>query len=131
MSDATLVTLHLRSAMLAAGRTQTRRGRVLRGGSWNNNGRNLRSAYRNHNAPDNRNDNIGLRLAGALPTAEGSTNQRPVRFRPHRAGGQTQGPRRGSRPMVETLPLGRFFCPWLWMSRRPHHSMRAGHALRP
>ena len=37
--------------------------RVLRGGSWNNNGRNLRSAYRNGNEPDNRNNNIGFRLA--------------------------------------------------------------------
>ena len=37
--------------------------RVMRGGSWNNNGRNVRSAYRNHNSPDNRNDNIGFRLA--------------------------------------------------------------------
>ena len=115
--------------MLAAGRTQTRRGRVLRGGSWINNGRNLRSAYRNHNAPDNRNDNIGLRLAGALPTAEGSTNQRPVRFRPHRAGGQTQGPRRGSRPMVETLPLGRFFLPRQRTLHRPRRTIRVGHAL--
>ena len=37
--------------------------RVMRGGSWNNNGRNVRSAYRNHNSPGNRNDNIGFRLA--------------------------------------------------------------------
>ena len=37
--------------------------RVLRGGSWNNNGRNVRSANRNRNAPDNRNQNIGFRLA--------------------------------------------------------------------
>lgn len=40
-------------------------GRVCRGGSWINNGRNLRSAYRNHNDPDNRNNNIGFRLAAA------------------------------------------------------------------
>jgi formylglycine-generating enzyme required for sulfatase activity len=26
---------------------------LLRGGSWNNNPRNCRSAYRNHNQPDN------------------------------------------------------------------------------
>jgi hypothetical protein len=36
---------------------------VLRGGSWNNNIRNLRSANRNHNNPDNRNNNNGFRLA--------------------------------------------------------------------
>ena len=37
--------------------------RVVRGGSWNNNGRNVRSAYRNRNEPDNRNNNLGFRLA--------------------------------------------------------------------
>ncbi|MEI6758192.1 MAG: SUMF1/EgtB/PvdO family nonheme iron enzyme [Chlorobium sp.] len=37
--------------------------RVLRGGSWNNNARNCRSAYRNNDTPDNRNNNSGFRLA--------------------------------------------------------------------
>ncbi len=37
--------------------------RVKRGGSWNNNARNCRSANRNRNNPDNRNNNIGFRLA--------------------------------------------------------------------
>jgi formylglycine-generating enzyme required for sulfatase activity len=37
--------------------------RVVRGGSWNNNGRNVRSAIRNRNTPDNRNNNLGFRLA--------------------------------------------------------------------
>jgi formylglycine-generating enzyme required for sulfatase activity len=36
--------------------------RVLRGGSWNNNAENCRSAYRNNNNPDNRNNNVGFRL---------------------------------------------------------------------
>ena len=39
--------------------------RVLRGGSWNDNARNVRAACRNHNDPDNRNDNIGFRCARA------------------------------------------------------------------
>lgn len=36
--------------------------RVLRGGSFNNNARNVRCANRNRNNPDNRNDNIGFRV---------------------------------------------------------------------
>ena len=36
--------------------------RVVRGGSWNNNPDNARSADRNDNEPDNRNDNIGFRV---------------------------------------------------------------------
>jgi hypothetical protein len=42
-------------------------GRVLlervRGGSWNNNAQNCRSANRNNNTPSNMNNNIGLRLS--------------------------------------------------------------------
>ncbi|WOZ80505.1 SUMF1/EgtB/PvdO family nonheme iron enzyme [Segatella hominis] len=37
--------------------------RVNRGDSWNNNARNCRLSYRNNNTPDNRNNNLGLRLA--------------------------------------------------------------------
>jgi len=37
--------------------------RVNRGGSWNNNPDNCRVANRNNNNPDNRNNNIGFRLA--------------------------------------------------------------------
>ncbi|MBF0229447.1 MAG: SUMF1/EgtB/PvdO family nonheme iron enzyme [Desulfamplus sp.] len=36
--------------------------RVKRGGSWNNSAENCRSANRNNNTPDNRNDNNGFRL---------------------------------------------------------------------
>jgi formylglycine-generating enzyme required for sulfatase activity len=36
--------------------------RVLRGGSWNNNAVNCRSANRNNNHPENRNHNYGFRL---------------------------------------------------------------------
>ena len=40
--------------------------RYVRGGGWNNNPDNARSANRNRNAPDNRNNNIGFRLARTL-----------------------------------------------------------------
>ncbi|HEX9971515.1 MAG TPA: SUMF1/EgtB/PvdO family nonheme iron enzyme [bacterium] len=35
---------------------------MLRGGSFNNNQRNVRCANRNRNNPDNRNDNWGFRV---------------------------------------------------------------------
>ncbi len=44
---------------------------MLRGGSWNNNPRNLRSANRNRNNTDNRNNNIGFRLAQSARVAVG------------------------------------------------------------
>jgi formylglycine-generating enzyme required for sulfatase activity len=37
--------------------------RVNRGGSWNNDAANCRSANRNRNNPGNRNNNLGFRLA--------------------------------------------------------------------
>ena len=40
--------------------------RVIRGGSWNNNPNNCRSAYRNNISPSNRNNNYGFRLALVL-----------------------------------------------------------------
>ncbi|MDM8562165.1 SUMF1/EgtB/PvdO family nonheme iron enzyme [Candidatus Marithioploca araucensis] len=39
---------------------------VIRGGSWNNKPRNVRAANRNRNSHDNRNNNVGFRLA-SLP----------------------------------------------------------------
>ena len=36
--------------------------RVLRGGSWNNNAQNVRTANRNNNTPSNRNNNNGFRV---------------------------------------------------------------------
>ncbi|MGB3693819.1 MAG: hypothetical protein WA999_13930 [Spirulinaceae cyanobacterium] len=44
-------------------------GKAKDGGSWNNNPRNCRSAYRNDNNPDNRNNNYGFRVVcGAAST---------------------------------------------------------------
>ena len=48
----------------AAGR-KAGANRVIRGGSWNDNARNVRSAYRNGNHPGNRNDKLGFRCARA------------------------------------------------------------------
>ena len=66
-------------------------GRVLRGGSWNNNGRNTRSANRNRNEPDNRNDNIGFRLASAWMSADASFNQTVI-LSPHAMFGEKKMP---------------------------------------
>jgi hypothetical protein len=43
---------------------------VIRGGSWNNSAENATSAIRNNWNPDNRNHNVGFRLAKA--------SQRPI-----------------------------------------------------
>ncbi|HOA13326.1 MAG TPA: SUMF1/EgtB/PvdO family nonheme iron enzyme [Myxococcota bacterium] len=39
--------------------------RVNRGGSWNNDARNVRAANRDNNDPGNRNDNLGFRVASS------------------------------------------------------------------
>ena len=49
---------------------------MVRGGSWNNNARNARSAYRNQNEPDNVNSNQGFRLC--LSSMNGGPWRRPV-----------------------------------------------------
>ena len=41
--------------------------RVKRGGSWINNASNCRSANRNNDAPSNRNNNLGFRVASTMP----------------------------------------------------------------
>jgi hypothetical protein len=55
---------------------------VLRGGSWNNNANNARSANRNNNNPSNRNNNNGFRLASTgapeSRSARGAEESAPV-----------------------------------------------------
>lgn len=54
-----------RRATLADGARHTGENRVNRGGSWNDQARNVRAAYRNDWHPYNRNDGPGFRLARA------------------------------------------------------------------
>lgn len=51
--------------------------RVNRGGSWNDDARNVRAAYRNAHHPDNRNDDLGFRLAQAQEHAGGRVPDPP------------------------------------------------------
>ena len=48
---------------MPAGQRPTASYRVNRGGSYANDASNLASAYRDNNSPDNRNNNLGFRLA--------------------------------------------------------------------
>ena len=83
---------------------------LLRGGSWNNNPRNCRSAYRNHNQPDNANNNVGFRVV-CLP--QHPSQSEPLEGIP--AGAQEGSQTRGSRPapviswllrLIRTAPGG-------------------------
>ena len=60
--------------------------RVKRGGNWNNNGNNCRSANRNNNNPSNVNNNVGFRLSSSSrrPIADvyGCPRRAPVMTRP-------------------------------------------------
>jgi formylglycine-generating enzyme required for sulfatase activity len=48
-----------------------RPNRVVRGGSWNDHAQNVRAAYRNANHREDRNDNVGFRVARARAWAGG------------------------------------------------------------
>jgi hypothetical protein len=71
---------------------------VLRGGSWNNNARNARAAYRNANQPDNLNNNYGFRVVlAAHDSALAHWAARPANPR-------ERGERIGGRGPVHTEP---------------------------
>ena len=57
-------------------RSHSGSNRVIRGGSWNNDGNNLRAANRNNNTPSNRNNNIGFRCASSLCRPKGRLHGR-------------------------------------------------------
>jgi len=69
---------------------------VNRGGSWNNNARNCRSANRNNNSPGNRNNNLGLRVSLARRIEEHirRTGRGPVPGPTQVGPGQTRAARR-------------------------------------
>ena len=91
---------------------------MLRGGSWNNNPSNVRSANRNDNDPDNRNNNIGFRVLLCVSSNSARCCQKsgvrtdsrpehwklqacscvvlaPVTHREHRYAARTVSPQRG------------------------------------
>jgi hypothetical protein len=69
--------------------------RVLRGGSFNNNQRNVRCAYRNRNNPNNRNRNNGFRVVVAHDFPNAGTARRPCNLRVALASGSRLEKRRG------------------------------------
>lgn len=73
----------------AHGRGHRGSNRVIRGGSWNSNARNVRAAYRNHNDPSNRWNNLGFRLARAQTWA-GRPAPDPAGVRSGRAAGRSR-----------------------------------------
>jgi hypothetical protein len=95
----------------------------MRGGSWNNDADNCRSAYRNNGNPSNRNNNRGFRLSstdhrptgvvhGLRPCATGLSN--PVEPVPVHAGQKSPGsPVSGSHSKGRRgfpLSIGFLFC---------------------
>ena len=108
----------LKLTIIGGGTLRQNSHRVLRGGSWINDASNLRSANRNANHPDNRNHNIGLRLAGALlvlfNTVRGSINQWCFLFENVYCSQQNQDSQRASKLISENLLLSRLFLWWAY-----------------
>jgi hypothetical protein len=69
---------------------------VNRGGGWNNDARNCRSANRNNNTPGNRNNNLGFRVSLARRIEEHvrRTGQDPVPVPSNVGPGRTRVARR-------------------------------------
>lgn len=80
--------------------------RVLRDGSYWNNARRCRSAYRNENDPGNRNRNIGFRLAAACPPQVATANPFPDAPDLGQAGVVSGLVLVGGQKSVRTLPPG-------------------------
>ncbi len=74
--------------MIADGSEKIGVSRVLRGGAYWNEARNLRSANRNRNEPENRNDDIGVRCVRGPRRQHAASLQVACRTRQ----GRTRGP---------------------------------------
>lgn len=90
---------------------------MIRGGSWNNDAQNCRSAIRNNNTPDNRNENLGFRLSSLRQRSDAMRLRTHCQRQclDHRPGpvpahaGQTRPARRLSvERTLRTLPPGFF-----------------------
>ncbi|MGO9202904.1 MAG: hypothetical protein ACLQM8_20480 [Limisphaerales bacterium] len=105
---------------------------MIRGGNWNNNARNCRSANRNNNNPSNRNNNIGFRvvLAPAQPArrrAHWLTRRpsRPARRDARRQTESTSRPVRVGEWNSPKAPGGKRFCFRVCWSLRMRHRVQA------
>jgi len=76
--------------------------RVVRGGSWINHHRNARCAYRNHNHPDNFNNNLGFRVVVAHDSRGGPGPAKPA-VHGRRAGAREREPARPGPGRVPAL----------------------------
>ena len=100
----------MRSATAAEREAVAGDQRVLRGGSWNNNGRNVRSAQRNRNEPGKRNDNVGFRLALAPESrrpAQDQMNFLSAALRRQKANALRQAGRRDAERLPKRRSPGR------------------------
>jgi hypothetical protein len=85
--------------------------RVLRGGSWNNNGRNVRSANRNRNEPGRHDNDSGFRLALAPESRRPARDQMTFLSAVYRRQ-KAHALRQAGRQDAERLPKWRFAgCP--------------------
>jgi hypothetical protein len=71
--------------------------RLLRGGAFNNND-NVRCAYRNHNEPDNRNNDIGFRVVLSTLSDSRTARRGSAPLRDEENGGIRSWPRPPTRP---------------------------------
>ena len=65
--------------------------RVNCGGGWNNNANNCKAGNRNRNNPENRNNNLGFRLASGSTAMAGNALQPPPKSCSRPSGGTKEG----------------------------------------